>query len=246
MRSWLQFAFSILFLAAVNSQGADKPIRALIVTGGCCHNYAFQSQAITQAVSKVANVQWTILQDPRTGTRGEIDLYKDPHWADPYDIVIHNECFADTNDPEYIRRITAAHKAGKPAIVIHCAMHTYRAATVDDWREFLGVTSRRHDHMSKYPVKAAELKHPIMKDFPDTWTTPPDELYVIEKLWPTTKALATSVSEEDGKTYPVVWTHKYGTARVFGTTFGHSDETFRDPVFLNYLSRGFLWATGKL
>jgi type 1 glutamine amidotransferase len=246
MRSWLKFAFSILFLAAANSHGADKPIRALIVTGGCCHNYAFQSQAITQAVSKVANVQWTILQDPRTGTRGEIDLYKDPHWADSYDIVIHNECFADTNDPEYICRLTAAHKAGKPAIVIHCAMHTYRAATVDDWREFLGVTSRRHDHMSKYPVKAAEPKHPVMKDFPDTWTTPPDELYVIEKLWPTTKALATSVSEEDGKTYPVVWTHEYGTARVFGTTFGHSDDTFRDPVFLNYLSRGFLWATGKL
>ena len=32
---------------AWNSIGADKPIRALIITGGCCHNYAFQSQAIT-------------------------------------------------------------------------------------------------------------------------------------------------------------------------------------------------------
>jgi uncharacterized protein len=124
-------------------------------------------------------------------------------------------------------------------------MHTYRKAAIDDWREFLGVTSRRHDHMSKYPVKAAEPDHPIMKGFPEIWTTPADELYVIEKFWPGSKALATSVSEKDGKTYPVAWVHEFGKARVFGTTFGHSDETFRDPVFLNLLSRAFVWASGQ-
>ena len=73
-----------------------------------------------------------------------------------------------------------------------------------------------------------------------------DELYVIEKLWPQAKALATSVSEKDGKTYPVAWINQYGKARVFGTTYGHSDDTFRDPVFLGYLSRGVLWAAGRL
>jgi type 1 glutamine amidotransferase len=243
LRLLLRSILVVCFLPILNSFGAEKPLHALIITGGCCHNYAFQSQAITQAVAKVANVEWTILQDPRTGTKGEIDLYTDPNWAKPYDIIIHNECFADTDDAEYIRRITAAHKAGKPAMVIQCAMHTYRAAQVDDWREFLGVTSRRHDHMSKYPVKPAAPSHPIMKGFPESWTTPPDELYVIEKLWPGTKALATSVSEMDGKTYPVAWVHEYGKTRVFGTTFGHSDETFRDPVYLNLLANAFLWAT---
>jgi type 1 glutamine amidotransferase len=239
--SRILLALALVFQCAA----AEKPIRALLITGGCCHNYAFQSQALTQAVAKVANVEWTILQDPRTGTTGEIELYNNPKWADPYDIVIHNECFADTDNPEYIRKITAAHKAGKPAMVIHCAMHTYRKATIDDWREFLGVTSRRHDHMSKYPVKADDAAHPIMKGFPDTWTTPSDELYVIEKMWPGAKALATSVSEQDGKTYPCVWVNNYNGTRVFGTTFGHSDETFRDPVYLKLLSQAFLWASGK-
>lgn len=233
-------------LMAADSFAAEKPLRALIITGGCCHNYKFQTEAMQEAINKLAKVEWVILKDPSTGTREQSQLYADSHWADGYDIVVHNECFADTDDAEYIRRITEAHKAGKPAVVIHCAMHTYRAAKVDDWREFLGVTSRRHDHMAKYPVKAADAKHPIMKDFPETWTTPADELYIIEKLWPNTKALATSVSEADGKTYPVAWTSDYGKGRVFGTTFGHSDETFRDPVFLRMLSRGFLWASGRL
>jgi type 1 glutamine amidotransferase len=60
------------------------------------------------------------------------------------------------------------------------------------------------------------------------------------------KALATSVSERDGKTYPVAWINQYGKARVFGTTYGHSDDTFRDAVFLDYVSRGVLWAAGRL
>lgn len=247
MKNALRLVLAVGLLLGFEAAAADngKPLRGLIITGGCCHNYAFQSQAITQAVSRLAKVEWTILQDSRTGTRGEIDLYKDPKWAEPYDVVIHNECFADTDDIDYIRRITAAHKNGKPAIVLHCAMHTYRAAKEDDWREFLGVTSRRHDHQSHYPVKPADSSHPIMKDFPQVWTTPMDELYVIEKLWPGAKALATSVSEEDGKTYPCIWVNNYNGARVFGTTFGHSDDTFKDPVYLNLLARAFVWAAGK-
>ena len=85
-----------------------------------------------------------------------------------------------------------------------------------------------------------------MNGFPAVWTSPKDELYVIEKLWPSAKALATSVSERDGKEYPVAWVNQYGGARVFGTTFGHSDDTFRDPVFLNTVARGFRWAVGRL
>ena len=33
---------------------------------------------------------------------------------------------------------------------------------------------------------------------------------------------------------------------VFGTTYGHSDETFKDPVFIDLLARGLTWAASKL
>ena len=225
---------------------APKPLRALLITGGGFHNYPFQVIALTNAVGKIAPVEWKVVNDGGSGTTAQISLYDDPNWAKGFDVVVHNECFADTTDTNYIRRIVAAHKAGVPAVVIHCAMHTYRATGVDDWREFLGVTSRRHDHQSRYAVKKIEPAHLIVKNIPDGWTTPLDELYVIEKLWPNAKALATSVSEQDGKTYPVAWINQYGKARVFGTTYGHSDDTFRDPVYLEYLSRGLLWAAGRL
>lgn len=247
-----QFAFVLCALAAFatpqfSTHAADaKPLRALLITGGCCHNYEFQAEALGVAMTQHARVEWKVVNEGGKGTRGEISLYDNPDWARGYDVVVHNECFADTTSHEYIRKITAAHKAGVPAVVIHCAMHTYRATDIDDWREFLGVTSRRHDHQSNYPVKKVDTKHPILKDLPDNWVTPKDELYVIEKLWPNAKALATSVSEKDGNAYPVIWTNKYGKARVFGTTYGHSDDTFRDPAYLNYVCRGILWSAGKI
>jgi type 1 glutamine amidotransferase len=125
-------------------------------------------------------------------------------------------------------------------------MHTYRAATIDDWREFLGVTSRRHEHQSHYKVDVVAKDHPIMKGFPDGHITALDELYVIEKVWPNTQVLATSASEKTGDANPVFWTNHYGKARVFGTTYGHSNETFEDEAFLNVLTQGTLWAAGKL
>ena len=84
-----------------------------------------------------------------------------------------------------------------------------------------------------------------MLGFPAEYKMPIDELYVIEKTWDKTKVLATSTSEKDGKEYPVIWTSQYGKARVFGTTYGHSTETFDDEQFLKVLVRGIVWAAGE-
>jgi len=239
---------ALFFALLVRVSAAEPaPIRALLITGGCCHDYAFQATALTEATAKLGPITWTVINEGGTTKNAKIKLYDDPNWAKPYDVVVHNECFADLNDPDYTRKITAAHKGGTPAVVIHCAMHTYRVLTVDDWREFLGVTSRRHDHQAQYPVvpTAAAKNHPAMRGFPEKWVTPMDELYVIEKVWPKTVALATSVSEADGHTYPCIWTGDFGGTRIFGTTFGHGNATWHDPVYLKMIAQGVRWAAGR-
>ena len=223
---------------------AGQPrIKALIVSGGCCHDYSGEAKVLMDTVSKVLPVDWTVAVQGGRGTVGNISLYDNPNWISGFDIVIHNECFADVSDPAYLRKITNAHKGGVPAIVIHCSMHSYRAAEVDDWREFLGVTSRRHTTAHNISVKIAAPDEPVMKGMKTDWVTPVDELYVIEKIWPNTKALATAVSPEDNKEYPLVWINQYnGSTRVFGTTIGHGEATWNDPVFQDLLTRGFKWA----
>lgn len=223
---------------------AARPIRALLITGGCCHNYSLQAAALVDRANS-PGITWTVLHEMVNGTRAILPFYDNPNWAKGYDVVVHNECFADTTDPTYIRKITAAHKGGTPAVVIHCAMHTYRASNEDDWREFLGVTSRRHDHQSRYPVKTVVKDHAVMRDLPADWTTPMDELYIIEKLWPNAKALAVSTSERDKLEHPVIWVNDYHGTRVFGTTYGHSNATWQDPVFVSLVVRGTKWAAGR-
>jgi type 1 glutamine amidotransferase len=226
---------------------AGQPrINALIVSGGCCHDYSGEAKVLMDAVSKALPVDWTAVVQGGRGTRGSMPVYASPDWAKRFDIVVHNECLADVDDPAYIRQITNAHRNGPPAIVIHCSMHSYRAATIDDWREFLGVTSRRHTKPFNIPVKIAAKDHSVMKGFKADWVTPIDELYVIEKIWPHTTALATAVSPEDKQEYPLVWASEYGgKTRVFGTTLGHGSDTWADPVYQDLLTRGFKWAVGR-
>ena len=170
---------------------------------------------------------------------------RNPDWAKGFDIVVHNQCFADTTDEALIKRITSAQRGGPAAIVIHCAMHTYRASTQDTWREFLGVTTRRHTKSFNIPVKVAAKDHSIMKGFKEDWVTPVDELYVLDKFWPNSTALASAVSPEDQKEYPLAWVSDYGGARVFGTTLGHGNDTWNDPVYQELLTRAFKWAVKK-
>lgn len=44
--------------------------------------------------------------------------------------------------------------------------------------------------------------------------------------------------------YPVTWAHLYGKGRVFYTALGHSEETWRSPVFQEILFGGIEWALG--
>jgi type 1 glutamine amidotransferase len=218
-----------------------KRIRALIVSGGCCHDYRGQDKIMMDIMANVLPVDWTVLYEGGTSGDAKVALYNEPNWTKGFDVVVHNECYANVADEKFIRQITEAHKAGVPSMVIHCSLHSYRAATVDDWREFMGATSRRHTAAHKIEVKVTDPENNITKAIPAGWTTPTDELYVIEKLWPNAKALATAVSPEEGNSvYPVVWTNEYGGARVFATTLGHG-ETWNEPAFRELLVRGLRW-----
>lgn len=226
---------------AVNPFAGQTPINAMIVTGGCCHDYTGQSKVLMDTLNAVMPINWTVVQGMTNVPDGKLPLYNNPDWARGFDIVVHNECWANGDLPAaFVENIT---RPAVPRMFIHCSLHSYRVMANDAWRELIGMTSRRHTRSHNILLKWAE-DDPITAGLPP-FVTPIDELYVIDKVWPVTKALATAVSPEDGKTYPLVWTHDYRGTRVFGTTLGHGNETFHTNQFKELLTRGFRWALKK-
>ena len=126
------FVTAVAALCGRLPAATPKPIRALLVTGGCCHPYAEQAAILSKGISARAHVSWTIVNQGGTAKDSKIPLYENPDWAKDFDIVVHNECFADLTDVAWVKRITAPHQAGVPAVVIHCAMHSYRDANTDE------------------------------------------------------------------------------------------------------------------
>ncbi len=224
---------------------APKPIKALLVTGGCCHDYQTQKNIIKEGLEARAHIEVTVVHEGGNTTNTKIPLYQDPNWAEGYDIVLHNECFAAVKDPAWTARVLKPHQEGLPGVVIHCAMHCYRDGT-DQWFKFCGVTSHRHGAQYPHAVYNYDADHPIMQGFGPAWTNPQGELYHIAKVWDTAHVLGASKEKNQGDEHVCVWTNQYGDAKVFGTTLGHHNETMEADTFLNMLTRGTLWACDKL
>jgi len=255
-------ALSVVLLGslAVTVLAAEpaKPLRVLYITGGCCHDYNREKVIIAEGVRARANVEFTIVQEEGSGEKHKdiaASLYQNPDWAKGYDLVIHNECFAADTDPAYIEHVLAPHRNGTAAIVLHCEMHTFRDFKPDNFREFLGVKSTHHGPQHPLDVKVVNPAHPVLAGFPADWKTGNEELYAIDKVFPTATVLATAADKKKDasgnwvdtpKANALIWVNTYGKGRVFGTTLAHANQTFQDPVFLDLLTRGLLWACDKL
>jgi type 1 glutamine amidotransferase len=235
----------VLVGSAVARAEKPAPLKALLITGGCCHDYQKQKKVLTEGVSARANVEWTIVHEGGNSTDHRVSIHENKDWAKGYDVVVHNECFAGVTDVDFIHQITDAHKAGVPGVVIHCALHCYRGKT-DQWFKFCGV--RSHGHGPQLPIQAELVQpdHPIVQGMPKKWTTIPTEMYAISEVYDTTTPLATGVQNDPSKSHACIWIGQFGQAKVFGTTLGHHTQEFEDPAFLDFVTRGILWSCGKL
>ena len=259
----LRIAFAALVMAAVAqspslAQAEDvKPIRALLVIGGCCHDYATQKELLAKGISERAHVEVVIAYDPDKSTEHLNPVYENANWAEGFDVIIHDECSANVKDLNVIDRIIEPHRQGLPAVMLHCAMHCYRSEgypkAVTPWFELTGLQSTGHGRQA--PIDVTYLEHDITKSLAN-WTTINEELYnnFTGRLLDTASPLASGTQvtrnnkgEEKTDEAVVVWTNMYrDQTRVFSTSLGHNNETAADARYLDLVTRGLLWSCDKL
>ena len=229
---------------ADNDAEKDKPISALLVTGGGYHDYKTQKKILTEGLSGRINVKWDVFMGDAKQTKEKLSK---EGWAKDYDVIVYNLCHAHETDAKFVESLAKVHHDGKAAVVIHCSMHSYHwkvPGETKHWPAMIGVTSPRHGRHAPIEVTNVAKDHPIMKGFPEKWKTPKGELYHIKKVWPSATVLAKG-SIDGGKSFhDCVWVNQYGKGRVFGTTLGHHNETMQEDIYLSMVARGLLWATG--
>ncbi len=235
-----------IVLSSFTATAATKPLRALMIAGGCCHDYENQKRIISEGISARANVTWTIVHEGGDTRTHRISIYEKADWAKGYDVIVHNECFGQVDDVAFVERIARPHFDGVPAVMLHCSAHSYRMAKTDEWRKAIGQTSMSHEKRRDLEVVTLKPEHPVMKGFPAKWLDKEDELYKNEHIWPDTIPLAQAYGQDTKKDHMVIWVNTYGKGKVFGTTLGHLNSTMEDPIYLDLVTRGLLWSCGKL
>src|SRR5262245_42199353 len=86
----------LLFVAAtltlslagsVHAATPPAPIRVLLITGGCCHDYAKQKDFLKQGLEQRANIVVTQLHTDDTSTHPPLAILGKSDYAKDYDVV---------------------------------------------------------------------------------------------------------------------------------------------------------------
>jgi len=239
------------------------PLKALLIAGGCCHDYAKQKDILKRGLEQRANLKVDIIYVDDGSTSPKLPILGNPDYAQGYDVVIHDVCGSDLNQQATVEAVLKPHRDGIPGVNLHCAVHSYRIGDPSKpatngtphalWFDYLGVQSSGHGAQLPIAISFTDHDSPITRDLAD-WTTIHEELYNNVRVLPTAHALAhgKQVSKDRKGTehtddYVAVWTNQYqGKTRVFTTSLGHNNQTVDDPRYLDLVTRGLLWACDKL
>lgn len=254
-------------LCAVTSFAEEtaRPIKVLLVIGGCCHDYATQKDLLKNGIEARINATVEIAYNDTKGTKPIFEAYQKPNWADAYDVIIHDECAADVTEPAYVGNILKAHRDGKPAVNLHCAMHSYRWGNYQEpvtegadnahWYEMIGLQSTSHGPKLALNISFFNQESAITQGLTDWTTVPNEELYNNIKIFKITPLVRGSQIMKDKKTglenkveSIIAWTNLYGPnkTRIFSTTLGHDNKTVADDRYLDFITRGLLWSVNHL
>lgn len=228
--------FSILSIQAAERGG--RPLKVLLFVGGGYHDYAALAPHLTTNLSRLINATFDV--------KTNFDSLHDPKFAEGYDAIVYDWCFDEAPD-DVLENALKTTSAGKPTVMIHCAVHAFRRSPkISEWETCCGMRSKVHDRYEPFTVLKLDPSSPITHSFPDKWETAGDELYQTIAIQPESHQLLKVKSPQDGREHIVCWTYQYHKGRVFSTTLGHDLKTAAAPEYLNLVANGLLWTCGKL
>lgn len=164
-----------------------------------------------------------------------------------YDAVIFLSTTQDVLNEEEQAAFQRFIKKGKGFVGIHAATDTeYKWPW---YNQLVGAYFKSHPKQQDAVLHIVNKKHSATKHLPDTWKRW-DEWYNFKDIQPGLKVLITLdetsyTGGENGTNHPISWYHSFDGGRAFYTGLGHTHESYADPLFLQHLLGGIIYAMGK-
>lgn len=218
----------------------DGPRRTAVLftrTEGFHHeSIAVAAPALTAALAE-RGFEVTTTDDPGTFTAETLGAV---------DVVVFLETTGDVLDPPEEAALQQFVEGGGGWVGVHSALDTEY-----DWpfyETLAGAHFLAHPAVQPATVRREDADHPAMAGVPDAWERT-DEWYDLRAdPRPDVHVLAT-VDEATydggrmGADHPIAWCHAVGAGRSFVTAMGHTDESWREPRFVDHVAAGVVSVT---
>ena len=170
-------------------------------------------------------------------------------------LVFSNTC-NDIFDTEQQKKALVDYiHAGGSFVGIHSASDSEKSWPW--YTTMVGGKFKKHPAFQSFEIKVINKNHPSTAMLPEIWRKE-DECYYMNELNPNIQVLLAAdlrtVKDAEKEVYPgrifgdyfpLAWYHEFEGARVFYTALGHDSKDYTDPVFIQHLTGGILWALGE-
>lgn len=238
----------LLMVLIANNSFASKPIKAVILTGQCNHNWVVSHVAIKQILENSGLFDVDLAISPKKGE----DMSNFTVNFENYDVVILDytgDAWSETVNKDFIEYV----KNGGGIVVYHAANNAF-----PDWKEYNEITALGgwrgrneksgpwvyykdgalikdyapgkgggHGKRRDFALTCRNKKHPITKGLPEIWMHKNDELYHLMRGPGNIKdllytAYADPSTKGSGREEPLIFTVDFGKGRIFHTMLGHA------------------------
>ena len=121
-----------------------------------------------------------------------------------------------------------------------------------DWawyNQLVGAYFKSHPNQQEAILQIVDPSHISTMHLPKEWKRF-DEWYNFKSIQPDLHVLITIDEKsytggENGDYHPMAWWHDFDGGRAFYTEFGHTDESYSDPLFIQHVTGGIAYAVNK-
>jgi type 1 glutamine amidotransferase len=238
----------VLLLGAICCASAAER-RVLVYTKngkGYVHDNIPASVAALKKLGAENNFIVDASDDPAAFTTNNLSRYKAIIFDNANNEIFDNEAQKAALQ-NYIR-------GGGGFVGIHSASGAER-----DWPwfwELLGGKFLRHPKLQTFTIHVKDTNDPSDKPFPATFQWK-DEFYFLDHMPDGLHVLLAGdlttlddpakdkyPGKKFGDEVPLAWKHEFDGGRAWYTALGHQKEHYSDPVFMQHILGGILWAMG--